>query len=117
MTIENLQAICKKLPAVTEDIKWDVHLCFNVGEKMFLITSPDEVPPTASFKASDEDFEALTARPGFQPAPYLARHKWVKVDDINRISAKEWERLLKSSHALIAGKLPAAVKKKIGITK
>ena len=115
MNIENLQNICKKLPAVTEDIKWDVHLCFNVGEKMFLITSPDEVPVNASFKTSDDDFEKLSARPGFSPAPYLARHKWVRVDDISRISDKEWERLLKSAYGLIAGKLPAGVKKKIGL--
>lgn len=117
MTIEHLQTICKKLPAVTEDIKWEAHLCFNVGEKMFIITSPDEVPVNASFKVNDDDFELLCARPGFKPAPYLARHKWVQVDDISRIAPNEWERLLKNAHALVAAKLPAALRKKLGLFK
>jgi predicted DNA-binding protein (MmcQ/YjbR family) len=69
MTIETLQAICEKLPGVTQDIKWGNHLCFNVGEKMFLVTNPDEVPHTATFKVNDEDFEELSQRKGFKPAP------------------------------------------------
>jgi hypothetical protein len=42
MQIEDLQKICKSFHGVTEDIKWENHLCFNVGEKMFLITAPDK---------------------------------------------------------------------------
>jgi len=41
MTIEDIQNICKKFPYVTEDIKWETHLCYCVGEKIFIITSPD----------------------------------------------------------------------------
>ena len=51
MTIDVIQAICAKLPAVTQDIKWENHVCFNVGGKMFMITSPDEVPVSASIKS------------------------------------------------------------------
>jgi hypothetical protein len=36
MNSEDLQGICEKLKGVTEDIKWEDHLCFNVGKKMFL---------------------------------------------------------------------------------
>ena len=52
MSIEDLMSICQKLNGMTTDIKWEDHLCFNVGEKIFLITSPDSVPPTASFKVN-----------------------------------------------------------------
>ena len=114
MTIEILQAICEQFPGVTQDIKWEDHLCFNVGEKMFLVTSPGSVPHTASFKAADEEFEGLCAREGFQPAPYMARYKWVYVDDINRLSRKEWEKYLKQSYNLVFSKLP--VKKQRQIT-
>lgn len=106
MDLETLQQICKKFPGVTEDIKWENHLCFCVGEKMFLIAGMDEVPVTASFKANDEDFELLSNRPGLKPAPYLARYKWVFTDDIGRLGQKEWERYLAEAYRLIAEKLP-----------
>jgi len=111
MTIETLQAICKALPEVTEDIKWETHLCFNVGGKMFIITSPDSVPVTASFKASEEVFNELTEREGFTPAPYLARYKWVNVDDIKRLSKKEWQEYMEQAYNLVAAKLPKKKKR------
>lgn len=115
MTIEDIQKICKKLKAVTTDIKWENHLCFNIGGKMFLITAPDSFPVTASFKADDEEFEELCAREGIIPAPYLARYKWVHLDNINRLSAKEWEHYIGKAYHLIASKLPAKMKKEIGL--
>ena len=115
MTIENIQAICKSLPAVTEDIKWDTHLCFCVGEKIFIITSPDSVPQTASFKVSDEDFELLQERNGFTPAAYLARYKWIYVDDISKLSREEWEHYLKLAYEIVAAKLPVKKKKMLGL--
>jgi predicted DNA-binding protein (MmcQ/YjbR family) len=51
-------------PGVTKDIKWGEHLCFNIGGKIFLVTAPDNVPVSASFKTSDEDFESLPNRQG-----------------------------------------------------
>ncbi len=106
MTIENLQTICKKLGDVTEDIKWGHDLCFNIGGKMFLVTAPDSVPVSASFKATEETFNELTEREGFIPAPYLARHKWVYVDDIRRLSKKEWDQFIRQSYGLVKAKLP-----------
>jgi predicted DNA-binding protein (MmcQ/YjbR family) len=113
VNIEELQNICKKFPGVTEDIKWEDHLCFNVGGKMFLITSPDTVPVTASFKVSEDDFEVLSMKDGFKPSPYLARHKWVYLDDIRRLSKREWEKYMKQAYTIIGNKLPLKTKKKI----
>lgn len=113
MTIEDLQSICKTFPGTTEDIKWETHLCFNVGAKMYLITSPDAVPHSASFKADDEEFEALCNREGIKPAAYLARHKWVYVDDISRMNKKEWNKYLRQSYELVFAKLPAKTRKQI----
>lgn len=113
MTIEQLQQICEAFTGVTTDIKWENHLCFNVGGKMFMITAPDEVPVNASFKASDEDFEQLTEREGFIPAPYLARYKWVKVDDISRFTAAEWKQYARQAYQMVYDKLPAKVRREI----
>lgn len=111
MTIEDIQRICLQLKGTTQDIKWEDHLCFNIGEKIYLITSPDSVPQTASFKATEEDFIALTEREGIQPARYLARYKWVQLDDINRLSNEEWEKYILQSYQLVFSKLPGKVKR------
>lgn len=115
MTIEELQIICRKLTGVTEDIKWEDHLCFNIGGKMFLVTAPDQVPVSASFKVPDETFEEIAARPGFTPAPYMARYKWVHLNDINKVSAREWEQYIQQSFRLVAAKLPVKIKREIGL--
>ena len=99
---------------MTQDIKWDNHLCFNVGGKMFLITAPDEVPCSASIKVPEENFEEITGKKGFMPAPYLARYKWVWMDDIRRLSRKQWEEYIDHAYHLVASKLPSKVRKQIG---
>lgn len=91
MTIEDIQLICEDLRGVKQDIKWEDHLCFNIGGKMFLITAPDAVPISASIKVTDELFDELAEKEGFMPAPYLARYKWIWMDDIRRLSKKAVE--------------------------
>jgi predicted DNA-binding protein (MmcQ/YjbR family) len=117
MSIEDLQQICEPLKGVTQDIKWENHLCFNIGGKMFLVTSPDSIPHSASFKVTDHDFYELCAKEGFIPAPYLARYKWVHLDDINRLSRKDWEKFIRQSYELIYSKLPTGTKKQIATDK
>lgn len=114
MDVERIQSICLKLPGVTEDIKWEHHLCFCVASKMFLMLGLDEAPVTASFKVSDEDFDSISARKGFIPAPYMARNKWVKVDDISRMGDKEWQEIALNAYTLIRNKLPKKLQASLG---
>lgn len=114
MDLERLQAYCLSLPAVTEDIKWEHHLVFSVGAKMFCMTSLDGTL-TVSFKASDEEFEELSAREGLMPAPYMARNKWVLVKEPSKLTKKEWERLLKQSYELVKGKLTKKLRTELGL--
>jgi len=113
MTIEEIRSRCLTLPGVTEDIKWEDHLCFNVGGKMFLVTAPDKFPVSASFKTSDELFEEFPEREGFIPAPYMARYKWIFVDDIERMTAEEWDKHIQLSYDLVFQKLSGKAKKEI----
>ena len=115
MNIEDLQNICATFKGVTQDIIWEDHLCFNIGSKMFLVTAPGSVPVTASLKVTDEEFDELTSRPGFTPAPYLARYKWVYVEDINFVSEKEWQRLIEQAYKLVSSKLPKKIRTAIGL--
>jgi predicted DNA-binding protein (MmcQ/YjbR family) len=113
MTIEDIQSLCKTLPGVTEDIKWEKDLCFCVAEKMFFVIGLDQQPVPSSFKVKDEEFDELCSREGFQPAPYLARYKWVSVDDLNRMNAQQWEKYIRQSYELVKSKLPKKKQKEL----
>jgi len=115
MNIEDLQSICKGFRGVTTDIKWENHLCFNVGEKIFLITSPDTLPCSASFKVSEENFQALTEREGIIQARYFAKRQWVTIEDINLLNATDWKKYLSESHRLVALKLTKKKRTELGI--
>ena len=113
MTVAELQAICHTQPGTTEDLKWEDHLCFCVGEKIFLSTSPDSFPVSATFKTDDEDFEQLLAREGFSSHRYLGRHQWVQLDDIRRLTAAQWQHYITRSYHLVAARLPAKLRRQL----
>jgi len=115
MNIEDIQTICRALPAVTEDIKWEHDLVFSVGGKMFCVVGLDQMPITASFKVSDDEFEEMCNRPGFKPAPYVAKYKWVFIEDIRKMKEKEWKKYIMQSYTLVKDKLSAKLKKQLGI--
>lgn len=104
MNIELLRNICKKLPAVTEDIKWGNDLCFLLAEKMFCVACL-EPPFRVSFQVKDDEFAELSESEGIIPAPYMARNKWIQVQDENRFSKKEWEHYIRQSYELKKAKL------------
>lgn len=114
MDIDQLRTFCTALPAVTEDVKWGNDLVFSVGEKMFCVVSL-EPPFKCSFKVPDEEFEELSAREGFQPAPYMARAKWVLVTSPTRLHKKEWEEYIQRSYELVKAKLTKKVRSELGI--
>lgn len=115
MNLEELQQLCQTFKGVTEDIKWQDHLCFNIGGKMFLVVSPDSIPVSASFQVTSDEFDELSQKEGFVPAPYLAKYKWVHLDDINRLSKKQWQHYARQSYELKAAKLPKKIKTEIGL--
>lgn len=115
MNIEEITAICKSLPMVTEDIKWGHDLCFCIGGKMFCVAGLDQVPTSATFKVTDEEFEELSQTPGFKPAPYVAKYKWVMIEDITTLNRADWVKYIHQSYELVKAKLPNKIKKELGI--
>lgn len=113
MNIEELQQLCKSLPHVTEDIKWGNDLCFCVGEKMFCVVGLSQSPTSASFKVTPEEFDELSVKKGFVPAPYVARYKWVLVEDITTLSPADWKKYINQSYQLVKEKLPSKIKKQL----
>ena len=114
MDIEILRKICLSLPGATEDIKLEADLCFLIGGKMLCVTG-FESGSSVTFKVPDAEFEELISRPGFNPAPYLARARWVQVEDLDQLSQDEWKRFIKQSYELVKSKLPKKMLKGIGL--
>ena len=114
MDIETLGDLCRSLPAVTEDVKWGHDLCFSVADKMFCVAALDG-PLSVSFKVKDEEFDEMSSSPGIRPAPYVARYKWVLVEEIDSLSRKEWEHYIRQSYDLVKAKLPKKVARQHGL--
>ena len=115
MNIDDIREICSKFDGVQQDIKWGHDLVFMVGGKMFCVVGLDETPTSASFKVTDDEFEELAAKPGFKPAPYVAKYKWVMAEDINVLPLKDWQNYLEQSYNLVRLKLTPKIKKQFGL--
>jgi predicted DNA-binding protein (MmcQ/YjbR family) len=114
MDLKTLHDFCLSLPATTEDVKWGKDLCFSVANKMFCVASL-EGRLTVSFKVMDEEFNEMANSPGMRPAPYVARYKWVLIEEVRKLSHKEWEHYLKQSYELVRAKLPKKVAREHGL--
>ncbi len=114
MTNEFFRTYCFSLPSTTEEVKWEHDLCFMIGAKMYCVAATDGTFGV-SFKCSEEDFNSLLERDGIIPAPYLARNKWVKIENPAALSKREWEEYLKKSYKLVSLKLTRKVKMDLGL--
>ena len=115
MNVEDIQNILRTMTGVTEDIKWEHDLVFSIGGKMFCVVGLDQTPTSASFKVKDEEFEEMCSLPGFKPAPYVAKYKWVLIDDVNKMNKSDWKRYLAQSYDLVKDKLSTKIKKQLGL--
>jgi predicted DNA-binding protein (MmcQ/YjbR family) len=113
MDFERAKALCRTFPGATEDIKWGEDLVFSVGEKMFAVTRDGSPATGMSFKVEGERFLELTDRPGIIPAPYLARAKWIYVEDAGALGDEEAAALLRRSYELVFAKLTKKLQREI----
>jgi predicted DNA-binding protein (MmcQ/YjbR family) len=106
MDLPSLRKFCKRLPHVTEDVKWGNDLCFLIGGKMFTVACLDPADAHAvSFKCTPEEFAALVEQPGIIPAPYMARNHWVTLERFDALRDKQIEAHVRNSYELVKGKL------------
>ena len=113
MNIEQLRKFCLSFPGATEDIKWGADLCFSVGAKMFCVTGADSSSGGMSFKCTPETFNELIERDGIDPAAYVGRYKWVHISDLDAVTPRELQDLIKTSYQLVFDKLPPKIRKSI----
>ena len=112
MTPKAFDAACRALPGVTMVVQWGDDHVYKVGERIFAVGG---VHGGVSLKASDIAFEALTESGRARPAPYLARAKWVRFDDLDALDDEEMKGWLASAHGLVAAKLTRAKRKELGL--
>lgn len=116
MTPKQIAAYCASLPHATKVVQWEGVQVFKVGGKMFCLIAPeDHSVGRVSFKSAPEHYDALSRSPGFRPAPYLARAKWVSVDDPKALTATEMKAYIRRAHAVIAAGLPRKTQKALGL--
>ena len=80
-----------------------------------LIAPPDHSVGRVCFKCPPEHYDALSRAEGFRPAPYLARAKWVALDDPAILTAAETKAYLRRAHAVIAAALPKRKRAELGL--
>src|SRR5262245_12027371 len=112
-----IDQFCGKLTAATRSVQWEGVIVFKVGGKMFALIAPDENgrPSDLWFKSAPEHFDALSRSRGFKPAPYLARAKWVALEDPKVLTPVELRAYLTRAHAVIAAALPRKKQAELGL--
>ena len=113
MTKDELHAAAMALPGATMNVQWGDDCVYKVGGKMFAAT--DGAYSNLSMKMTDIAFEALTTQGRGQPAPYMARAKWVKFDDLAALDAAEVAGWLGTAYELVAAKLTKKERAEIGL--
>ena len=109
MNASEVQKFCKTLKGTTQDIKWKNDLCYLVGGKMYCVHNL-KGQLSISFKTTPEEFGELIERDGIIPAPYVAKHHWVLVENPDALRKKEWEYFISQSYTLVFDKLPKKIK-------
>ena len=111
MNHAEIHDFCMHLPGATRDIKWQTNEVFSVGGKMFCVMCIDLAQSEGvSLKADPARFLELTDQPGIVPAPYLARHHWVRLARPDVVSADVLTELLQTAYRLVRMKLPKKVR-------
>ena len=108
-----IRRACLALPAATLDHPFgEHHDAYKVGGKMFAMVGE---MGGVSFKVSEVAYEVLTETGHARPAPYLARAKWVNLEDPSDWPEHELVEHLAIAHGIIAAKLTRKTRRDLGL--
>jgi predicted DNA-binding protein (MmcQ/YjbR family) len=114
MDIEWVRQHCLSHPYTTEQIQWGNDLLFKVGGRIFSGMSLDPGPVWLMLKADPEEFSELVERQGVIPAPYLARAKWIAIENERALPRTEILRLVSKSYELVFANLSKKLQTELG---
>lgn len=113
MDREGVCRVCRALPGVTLEHSFgDDHDVYKVGGKMFAIVGGEGA---LSFKVSDIAYEVLTESGRARPAPYMARAKWVNLENPSDWPDDELAEHLAIAHGIVAAKLTKKARAGLGL--
>ena len=117
MRYADVEKLCLSMPGAAVETPWGDSRVYKVGGKMFAMLAYGDTGKPASvwFKAGEGSFEILTRLQGIRPCPYLARAKWVAMDRLDAIPARELKAYLVRAHAQVAARLPRKQRQSLGI--
>lgn len=102
-------------PGVAAEVKWHDDLVYTVAGKMFAVACDhSRAIGRLSFKVEDERFLEWTDQPGIIPAPYLARARWVLVEDATQHAPSFIEERLRTAYTLVRAKLTKKAQRELG---
>ncbi len=113
MTPDEVDAFCRQLPGATSQIQWETDQVYKVGGRMFAVLGPTG---TLSFKVNDIAFEMLVETGEARAAPYLARAKWVFLDDLLSMRDQDLQAYLAEAHAIISARLTRKQRAELGLS-
>jgi len=115
LDIESVREYCLSFPHATENVQWGNDLVFKIAGKMFAVMALDAPAKyIMSCKCTEEKFNELIEEDGIDPAPYMARNKWVALQSFDALSDKELKALLRNSYDLVFEKLPKKTQAELG---
>ncbi len=117
MTRDEFNAFCKGLKATTNVVQWGGASVWKIGGKIFAICSiwGEGTHHKISFKCNDLSYSMLREQPGFIPAPYLARAKWVQMEEADALSDEDLKSYIKMAYTIICAKLTKAQRNTLGM--
>jgi predicted DNA-binding protein (MmcQ/YjbR family) len=116
VTPRAIDRFCLALPHATKVVQWEGVHVYKIGGRMFCLVAPENHSVARlSIKVPDEHYEVISQAPGFRPAPYLARARWVSIDDPKAIPAADLKRYLRRAYDVVAAKLPRKTQRALGV--
>jgi predicted DNA-binding protein (MmcQ/YjbR family) len=105
MTNDAIRDHCLSLPHATEVVRWEDHLLFKVGGKMFGIIALDG--HSCTFRCAPETYAGLLEMPDIVPASHnMWKYNWVTTETLTALPSEQFRDLLTASYRLVRSTLP-----------
>ncbi len=120
MDRKQFNEVCSSFPASAHVVQWGNADVWKIGGKIFAVGSRWgkenlELDVKISFKCSDFSYSLLIEECGIIPAPYLARAKWVQIEDAGLLDDDEIGNYLRAAYEIIVLKLTKRARRELGI--
>lgn len=123
MTYDEFNQFCGALPVTTHVVQWGNSQVWKVGGKMFAIGGLTKAglskhgAPAFTFKTSDLNYDFLSNKEGYRPAPYLASRgmKWIQQFEGSKELDEELTYYIQESYRIVSLGLTKKKQKELGL--